>query len=179
MTTQLLAALLVGFVVVRPAVAQTTLAEAAASTAKIHDARPLSTNAPAYTNRDLPATVPVAPTARSAAGLAPANPAGAVDTPAAEPLVANGEAYWRGRMQALYTKLAGNLGDAHVNQHNLVNLQARAQATIIYLTVFGPEILRLHDEVTHWTAVVEEDYAAIAALEEEGRRDGALPGWLR
>jgi hypothetical protein len=147
----------------RPAFADTTLAAAAAGAAQI---RHESTAVKVYTNRDLPAVVPVAP--REAA-LPPAS-AGPIE---------QGEAYWRGRMQALRTKLAVDVGDAHINRLNLVNLQARAQATIIYLTVFGPEILRLHDEVTHWTAVVEEDYAAIAALEEEGRRAGALPGWLR
>ncbi len=52
-------------------------------------------------------------------------------------------------------------------------------SSIIGLQVFGPEVLRVQGELKKAMALVDEDRAAIAAVEEEGRRAGALPGWLR
>jgi hypothetical protein len=152
-----------------------------------------------YTNKDLqnaqpqPATPPPATADRSGpAGAAAAAPAGQRSTgqtaaaqtaPGADKDkgVQKDQAYWAGRMKELNTQLARDQTFASALQTQInslttdfINRSDPAQRSVIEqnrqkaLSEFG----RLQKEI-------EKDKKAIADLEEEARRAGAPPGWLR
>lgn len=169
--------------------AQTTLAEASEAAKKIQHEWPLSTNIKVYTNADLPVTVP---------GQAAVQNDGAVPivapTTAPALTVKDGEAYWRGRMEALQGRLQDDTQALVRLTARIADLSARAaqvvdanrlrdgRATLYGQTAASPavtEVMRLETEQDVLTATVAADTEAIAALQEEARHAGALPGWLR
>jgi hypothetical protein len=102
---------------------------------------------------------------------------------------AGAEAYWRGRADAARTALA----DA---EKKLADVQARYDATrkvagiqplpIDALRQIPPnaqvkteELIRAENELDEAKKAVDAARKAITALEEEARRKGAPPGWLR
>lgn len=92
------------------------------------------------------------------------------------------EAYWRARWEPL----AGKIGDDLARN---VELSQRIYDLTIELSGIGPlnarragveaERQRLITERERNDHVIAEDKAALADIQEEGRRAGALPGWFR
>ncbi len=183
-------ALLVGVAV--PSSAQ-SLAEAAEAAKKIKHEWPLSTNAgpaPVITNKDLvpsdPATLLPPTTPPSASGAAGVAPPAKTAT--------HGEAYWRARLAPLTAKVLAEEQALVALSVRIDALAARASATVNAnrlddgrATMYGQaaanpdrtEMVRLQTEQHALEATLRADRAASAELVEEGRRAGALPGWLR
>ena len=92
---------------------------------------------------------------------------------------ARDEAYWKARMAPLRIRHDEDLRAAARVKADLRNVESYMRPTQWNFTVYGPEWLRLTKELSSWEAILRTDEQAIAALEEEGRVAGALPGWLR
>ena len=126
----------------------------------------------------------VSPEPPAPASLAPApasrGPAAAADD--ASSLSATDEVYWRARVAPLHQRVREN----RAKEGPLLN---RINSLTVELSAIGPvnarrgglemERRRLTAEVTDLRESLRADMAAIQALEEEGRRAGAPPGWLR
>lgn len=131
------------------------------------------------TNKDL-GSAPAAPT------IAPAEPAKAPESTAkpAEPPKeepAKDQAYWSGRMKELRTQLDRDQTFAEALQTRInslaadfVNRDDPAQRGVI-----ERDRQRAVAELSRLTKAIEDGKKAIADLEEEARRAGAPPGWLR
>jgi hypothetical protein len=89
------------------------------------------------------------------------------------------EAYWRGRLQVLRDKFAADDKQAGVVRDALSRTSSKLEPNLPSLAVFGAETARLTNEMRKWNAILDDDLRAITDLREEGRRAGALPGWLR
>jgi hypothetical protein len=96
--------------------------------------------------------------------------------------VVKDEAYWRGRWTPLHEKLGEDLQKA-------LSLRGRIYDLTVELIGIGPlnarrggvetERQRLITEAEAVDNMIAKDKAALAAVEEEGRRASALPGWFR
>jgi hypothetical protein len=92
------------------------------------------------------------------------------------------EAYWRGRVAPLHRTVAEKLAKA-------ATVDRRIRELTDELSGIGPlnarrggvesERQRLITEADTLRASISVDKAEIEAIEEEGRRAGALPGWFR
>jgi hypothetical protein len=150
----------------------------------------LKTEAKVYTNKDLrsaPAARPVQPkpapdTAPSSAG---GDAASRTDSPEAQPTVAQekerDQTYWSGRMKDLQAALERN-------QTYLDALQSRINAlTTDFVNRDDPaqrariatDRDRAVAEFERLKVQIERDRKAIVDFEEEARRAGVPPGWLR
>ena len=89
------------------------------------------------------------------------------------------EAYWKKRMAPLQASLERDLRGASAVRVALGDVQVHMLPNQWNWSVYGNEWLRLTKELETWEAMIRDDQRAIAALEEEGRVAGALPGWLR
>jgi len=89
------------------------------------------------------------------------------------------EAYWRGRQAPLWATLDANTEAALKTLTRLRELQGRVEPNLQSLAVYGPEITRPRTQLQGQDAAVAADLAASEALNEEGRRAGARPGWFR
>ena len=181
-TTAILALMLASV----PALAQQqSLAELAAAQAKRREAQSKesgttkdATKTPpkrVYTNKDLPASSsmpPVSPASATAAAVP--------DVSSAEP--EKGESYWRGRLAPYRARIVENGAKALPMERRIIELTSE-------LVGIGPlnarrggvetERQRLISEVEALDGAINKDRAALAGIEEEGRRAGALPGWFR
>lgn len=169
-----------------PLAAQTpapSLGELAKKTAE--ERAKTKTPAKVYTNKDVePSTRPLpdaTPIATNVTPIAVAPPT--PDTPAA--VVAKDELYWHGRSLALHGQL-----DADVIARDAVARRYRSYASATNRTTTyrdGAYVSRdlqnktrdAYDELTRVNAVVTADKLAIVTFEEEARRAGVPPGWLR
>jgi hypothetical protein len=132
-----------------------------------------------YTNKDLggkdaPAPAPATPAA------APAAPAPAA-TESKDKGPAKDQAYWAGRMKALQGQLERdqNYADAMQTRINalttdFVNRDDPAQRAVV-----ERDRQKSVGELARLKKSIEEGKKAIADLEEEARRAGVPPGWLR
>jgi len=93
--------------------------------------------------------------------------------------LAKDEAYWRGRMLPLVEKLLDHQKKADAVEANLARTRSKLDPNLSSLAVFGPEVVRLSNELNTLNGTIREDLWAIDSLKEEGRRAGALPGWFR
>jgi hypothetical protein len=140
-----------------------------------------------YTNKDLP--TPARPPATTAAIPPPAAhaPATAVEpaaAPAASPAAtatARDEAYWRERMRPLRERLddARAQADETLRRADALLRAADRCFQIGIVCQDYTESVRLRD--AHKTLLAEVARAGrdVAALEDEARRAGVPPGWLR
>ncbi len=183
-TTAVLAAALI--FVSNPAFAQQqSLAELAAAEAKRREAQSKETGtakdatkaAPkrVYTNKDLPASSsrpPVSPAGPTAAAVP--------DVSSARP--EKGESHWRGRLAPYRARIVETAG-------KVIPMRRRILDLTIELSGIGPlnarrggvetERQRLISEADALDVAIKMDRAALADIDEEGRRAGALPGWFR
>jgi hypothetical protein len=112
-----------------------------------------------------PVAGPLQPFAPPPPNSPPAEPAGIVPSPSASPSPARDEAYWRGRMKEARDKVAGL-------KVKVDELDRITKSNLGTPTKWTQELALAREEL----AAAER---AIGDLEEEARRAGALPGWLR
>jgi cell division protein FtsB len=145
-----------------------------------------------YTDADLktlepmPSDVPAAPPAPVAEATAPApsKPADTTLMPTqGEP---KAEAYWKDKMRGLETRLTADDAQLTAAASRLREYEAalsesqRAINGEVYVDrTLKAQVLATRDEVSRLRATVASDRSQIAALEEEARRAGVPPGWLR
>jgi hypothetical protein len=143
-----------------------------------------------YTNKDLspaptsstpPATSPTAATPAASGTTPPAS--GDAATPPKEEAKGpvKDQAYWGGRMKALRENVDRDEGYAEAMQTRLNSLQTDfvnrddpAQRAVI-----ERDRNKVSAELARLKQAVVDGKKAIAALEEEARRAGVPPGWLR
>ncbi len=136
-----------------------------------------------YTNLDL---VPIPSITQPQPSLAPVptiNPTKATQVAkatgtAAEP--ARDEASWKGRMHRLRDQFSRDLTDRKAAERRVRQVSAYPIAAGDRLqSAIEAERLRAAAELSKLTAMVEYDVRAIRELEDEARRAGVPPGWLR
>ena len=176
------------------ALAQGIAAQSLAELAKKEEDRRKTVPAPAkvYTNKDLnpaPASSPPPAAAAKPSDDAAAKPGDADGKakdatkapPATDKPVVKDQDYWRGRYKALQDALLRdqNYADAMQTRINsltadFVNRDDPAQRAVI-----ERDRQKALAELAHLTTAVKDTKKSIADLEEEARRAGVPPGWLR
>ena len=158
--------------------AEQSLADVARNTEAARNASPARPLAKVYTNKDLSAVdhVPPAPANSSPAAVKPA-PRPSSDGP---PDVKS-EAYWRERMRPLRERLdsARALSDDTKRRAEALMRAADRCFMIGVVCADYTESLRLTEEHKVLLADVAHAEQEIAALQEEARRAGVPPGWVR
>jgi hypothetical protein len=144
-----------------------------------------------YTDADLkvldpmPSDVPATPPASIAEATAdPSKPADTTLMPTqGDP---KAEAYWKDRMRGVETRLTADDAQLTAAASRLREYEAalsesqRAINGEVYVDrTLKVQVLATRDEVGRLRATVASDRSQIAALEEEARRAGVPPGWLR
>lgn len=91
------------------------------------------------------------------------------------------EKYWRARLLALTTQLDTHLAAVTPLETRYEELRVRYNNmnTVFQQQLVAPEMFRVQTELKAATDAVAGDQRAIDDLREEGRKAGALPGWLR
>jgi hypothetical protein len=152
----------------------------------------VKTEAKTFTNKD----VPRAPAAPAAVTAAPAAPAGSPGQPASQPGTAGpgptvaapvenerpkDQAYWAGRKKAVLAQLDRHQTYADALQSRInalttdfVNRDDPAQRAVI-----ANDREKAIAELNRLKQTILDDKNAIAEFEEEARRAGVPPGWLR
>jgi hypothetical protein len=94
-----------------------------------------------------------------------------------------GEAYWKRRATELHARLTADEKPAAAGRERVDSLQRDVAAIECIVcrerTQREAQLARMKQDQARLDAKVESDRAAIQAFEEEGRRAGILPGWLR
>ena len=154
-------------------------------------ARKTETDKPAvkvYTNNDLPAIDRPAPGTEASGAPVPND---VTSTPQAAPAVKpsppepssseRGEEYWRERMRPLKERLDRDRALAEETRRRADALMQSADRCFQIGIVCADytESLRLTEDHKALLADVARDEKAVVALEEEARRAGVPPGWLR
>jgi hypothetical protein len=166
------------------------IAQSLADVAKAEEARRKSVKATTkvYTNEDLGRTTQVNPATSPAAGAnAAAKPADAATKPAEEkpadekPDPSKSEAHWKGRASAIQHSLSRSrlLLDALQSQVNglnaeFVNTDDPGQRDLLQVRV-----QRATGELQRVQQDLERQTKAAADFQEEARRAGVPPGWVR
>jgi hypothetical protein len=151
-------------------------------------------SAKVLTNKDLaavPAIPPAAATGPSpAADGAPSTEAGKSDAKT-DPITTDGgktateptkdQAYWSGRAKALQAELTRNetFAVALQSRINALANEYTNQSDPIQQARVATERQKATDELNRLTKQIADDKKAIATLQEDARRAGAPPGWLR
>ena len=167
--------------VVVPA-AEQSLADVSRKTEAARNASAGRPRAKVYTNKDLSAvdSVPPAPAAPTSTATAtePAPSTPAADKP---PPDTKSETYWRDRMRPLRQRLdtARALADNTKRRAEALMREAARCFAIGVVCADYTESLRLTDEHKVLLADVASAERDVARLEEEARRAGVPPGWLR
>lgn len=163
---------------------QQSLAEASEAAKKIKhewpaDAGVLVVMPRVITNKDLPAAGPAPASAAVTAAAEPVTTAGTGLTAAA--VTDKGEAYWRARLAPLTAQLDTDRSALAATAVRYEELRQRynGMRTVFQQQSVGAEMFRQQTAVGTGQALVDADLGAIEALREEGRKAGALPGWLR
>jgi hypothetical protein len=179
-------ALIVFFLAASPARAQ-SLAEVA----KQEEARRKAIKTPSkvYTNDDLkkygPATAPAATPeqkpAAPATGQDATAPKEAAPQPAAEEEPAKDEAWWRKRITDARATLDRSqvLADALQSRINGLWADFTARDDPAQRAVIQQDRLKALAELDRMKSEIDAQKQAIADIEEEARREGVPPGWLR
>ena len=165
--------------------AEQSLAEVARNAEAARLDTPGRPPAKVYSNKDLTAVaqLPPAPATTNSTAPAPAAPATAPSTPSANKSSpgAKDEAYWRDRMRPRRERLDSARALADDTKRRAETLMRSADRCFAVGVVCADytESLRLTEEHNVLVADVERAERDVAALEEEGRRAGVPPGWLR
>lgn len=158
-----------------------SLADVARNTTTARNASPERPRAKVYTNKDLTAVnrSPTAPAASNATppGLKPAMPA-STEKPRSD---IKDEAYWRDRMKPLRERLdrVRALADDTRRQAETLMRSADRCFQIGVVCADYTESLRLTEAHKTLMQDVARAEREVTALEEEARRAGVPPGWLR
>lgn len=93
------------------------------------------------------------------------------------------ESYWRRRATELHGRLAADEKSAAAGREKVERLRHIIDALGCVVckerNQLESQIIRMEEEQTKLDAKVASDRSAIQDFEEEGRRAGILPGWLR
>ena len=148
----------------------------------------IKTPSKVYTNKDL-GNVPPAPTTESptpAAGEAAKDATAGADTakPAANEKPAEGtkdQAYWAGKAKELQTQLERDRSFAEALQSriNALNTDFENRSDPAQRAVVEQDRNRALAELERVNQAIQNDQKAIADLDDEARRAGVPPGWLR
>jgi hypothetical protein len=164
-------------------------AQSLADLAKAEEQRRKTIKSPAkvYTNKDLgnvPPPPPVAPPAAVNADEPAKDVAAEAEKAKDEAKPAEGakdQAYWSGRAKDLQSQLERDQSYAEALQSRInglttdwVNRSDPAQRAVI-----ERDRLKALTELDRLTQAIQNDKKAIADLDEEARRSGVPPGWLR
>jgi hypothetical protein len=175
------------------AVSAQTLGEVAKKEAERRKAQPQGGKV--YTNKDLPATAPkpagspAAPSTESPAQT-PSDPVAAAtgqkgedarkaaDKPQGDQ---KDEAYWKGRMAAAREELRRSemFAEALQTRVNTLNRDFNSRDNPAQRSAIGADRTEALNELTRVKQDVERGKKQIAELEEEARKAGVPPGWVR
>jgi type IV secretory pathway VirB10-like protein len=161
--------------------AEQSLADVSRSTEAARNASAGRPRAKVYTNKDLLAVDRVPPAPAAAKSAAPA-PEPAPTTASEEKLPPiKSEAYWRDRMRPLRERLdrARALADDTKQRADALMRSADRCFAIGVVCADYTESLRLTEEHKTLVADLARAEGDVAALEEEARRAGVPPGWVR
>jgi len=155
-----------------------------ADVAKKEEERRKKTAAPAkvYTNKDLSPTPPVSPgTAAAAPAAKPADDKAAAGKDSPEKEQPKDQEYWSSRMKALQQQLDrdSTFADALQSKINALTTDFSARDDPAQRAVIERERQKSIAEQNRLKKAMEDDKKAIADLQEEARRAGVPPGWLR
>jgi hypothetical protein len=146
----------------------------------------IKTPAKVYTNKDLRSVPPVPPpadTSTPAAGDAAAKDAKAADTakPAAGAEPVKDQGYWAGRAKELQTQLERDRAFAEALQSriNALNTDFENRSDPAQRALVEQDRTRARAELERLNQAIQNDQKAIADLDDEARRAGVPPGWLR
>jgi hypothetical protein len=148
-----------------------------------------------YTNKDLGSVPPASPEAAKPSTL-PSTPAPAekTDSKAAGKDVKDGDAgssdakdktkdqaYWSGRMKGLVTQLERDqtFAEALQSRINALTADFSARDDPAQRAAIGRDRQKALDELARLKTTIETDKKAVADLQDEARRAGVPPGWLR
>jgi len=142
-----------------------------------------------YTNKDLEAVKPVLPSTTAPVVTAPTPdpiPVPQSETSYRAEQVTRGEGYWKDRMRTLEAQATADtlaLDAAITRLREYQTVLERSRVDINGVTLVSREYQRraldARDEVSRLTAAARTDAVAIDNLQEEARRAGVPPGWLR
>jgi hypothetical protein len=138
-----------------------------------------------YTNQDLPTVDPSPPPqptpANASVAGAAAVPPTAASTPADPAPAARDETYWRERMRPLRERLDRARALADETKRRADELMRASDRCFMIGIVCADytESLRLSEQHKSLVADVARAERDVTALEEEARRAGVPPGWLR
>lgn len=138
-----------------------------------------------YTNNDLkPVPLGTPPAgAPDASGQSASTTADAADTaaPAAAPTEVKDRAYWSKRMQAARAKLETDrlLADALQSRINALTMDFINRDDPAQRGKVATEREKALAELDRMKVAIAADEKAVPDIEEEARRSGAPPGWLR
>ncbi len=148
----------------------------------------IKTPSKVYTNKDLGNVPPAPPVAAApetksdepAKDAAPAAGAGKGQDQA-KPAEVKDQAYWSGRVKELQTQLERDQSYAEALQSriNALTTDYANRSDPAQREVVERDRLKALAELDRLTQAIENDKKAIADLEDEARRSGVPPGWLR
>lgn len=134
-----------------------------------------------YTNKDL-AKVPDAPVPAAAPEPAALPPSSAeIDAPASNDIPEQTERHWKARMRPLRAQLERDrtLAAASKARVDVLSVEADTCFRLGVVCAQYTDSLKEQAEYERLRGDVERDERAVRALEEEARRAGVPPGWLR
>ena len=174
------ATVLAGFLCVVVPSAEQSLADVARNTEAARNATAARPRAKVYTNKDLSAVDRVPPTASNSTPTAPepASPVPSGGQPVAD---IKSEAYWRNRSRPLRERLDRARAQADDTKRRAEALTRSADRCFMIGVVCADytESLRLTEEHKVLLADVAHAERDVAELQEEARRAGVPPGWVR
>lgn len=181
----LTAVLIVTASLARPAEAQTSSSLGELSKKEAERRKTTPPPPKVYTNADLPpaAIKGTAPSAPAPAAAAPADGAAGQEKPAEAKPEGQGrdEAWWRARMAQLREELRRNEVFLEALQSRVNSLAADflTRDDPYQRAKLGEDRAKANAEMARVTDEIAKGRQAIADLEEEARKEGVPPGWLR
>jgi hypothetical protein len=147
----------------------------------------IKTPSKVYTNKDLrnvpPPPAPATDASTPAADDAGAKDAKAADTakPAAGAEPVKDQAYWAGRAKELQTQLERDRAFAEALQSriNALNTDFENRSDPAQRALVEQDRTRALAELERLNQAIQNDQKAIADFDDEARRAGVPPGWLR
>ena len=161
--------------------AEQSLGDVARNAEAARNASPGRPPAKVYTNKDLASVAHLPPPVTPKPSTTAAKPAPPAPSDEKAPIDVKSEAYWRERMRPLRERLDGTRAladDTKRRAEELLRLSDRCFAIGVVCEDYT-ESLRLTEEHKSLLADVARAEQDVAALEEEARRAGVPPGWLR
>lgn len=89
------------------------------------------------------------------------------------------EAYWKSRMRILQSKLADDQNELTIARVHVVDVEAFIRPDGTMSSTIAENLLKAQARRDKAIAAIANDKRVISDLEEEARRAGVPPGWLR